>query len=208
LPPAEFAKWDAAPIPQAAGAEEVTGTGGWAWVMFAKDPARQRASADFLQFVESRANAGRILEVTGQLPVRRSTYRDVALFREDPWYAKFGEMVAHGRARPGVPLYPVISEQLQLAVGYAVSGDKTPEQAVDDAGRAVEVEAGRPRSTGERASFDPIAWLPVAMVAGAVLVLLWPRRGAASPLWLAPGLALIAALVAFPMLDLVRLSFT
>ena len=209
LPPAEFAKWDAAPIPQAPGAEEVTGTGGWVWVMFAKDPARQRASAEFLQFVESRANAGRILEVTGQLPVRRSTYRDVPFFREDPWYAKFGAMVAHGRARPGVPLYPAISEQLQLAVGYAVAGDKTPEAALDDAWRAVEAEAARPRgATGARPGLDPVAVIPMALVGLGALALLWPRRAAASPGWLAPALVVIAALVAFPMLDLVRLSFT
>src|SRR6185369_3445770 len=112
LPPAEFAKWDAAPI----------------------------------------------LEVTGQLPVRRSTYRDVPFFREDPWYAKFGAMVAHGQARPGVPLYPAISEQLQLAVGYAVAGDKTPEAAIDEAWRAVQAEAARPRApTGGRPGLDPVA---------------------------------------------------
>jgi len=209
LPPAEFAKWDVAPIPQAPGARETTGTGGWVWVMFAKDPARQRASAEFLQFVESRANAGRILEVTGQLPVRRSTYRDVPFFREDPWYAKFGEMVAHGRARPGVPLYPAISEQLQLAVGYAVAGDKTPEAAVEDAWRAVQAEAARPRGpTGTKPTFDPVAVVPMALVGLGALALLWPRRGAAGPVWLAPALVVIAALVAFPMLDLVRLSFT
>jgi len=209
LPPAEFAKWDVAPIPQAPGARETTGTGGWVWVMFAKDPARQRASAEFLQFVESRAHAGRILEVTGQLPVRRSTYRDVPFFREDPWYVKFGEMVAHGRARPGVPLYPTISEQLQLAVGYAVAGDKTPEAAVEDAWRAVQAEAARPRGpTGTKPTFDPVAVLPMALVGLGALALLWPRRGAAGPAWLAPALVVIAALVAFPMLDLVRLSFT
>jgi len=209
LSAAEFAKWDVAPIPQAAGARETTGTGGWVWVMFAKDPARQRASAEFLQFVESRANAGRILEVTGQLPVRRSTYRDVPFFRADPWYAKFGAMVAHGRARPGVPMYPAISEQLQLAVGYAVAGDKTPEAALDEAWRAVQVEAARPRgATGARARFDPVAVIPMALVGLGAAALLWPRRGAASPGWLAPALVVIAALVAFPMLDLVRLSFT
>ena len=50
-----------------------------------------------------------------------------------------------------VPLYPTISEQLQLAVGYAVAGDKTPEAAVEDAWRAVQAEAARPRGpTGQR----------------------------------------------------------
>jgi multiple sugar transport system substrate-binding protein len=209
LPPAEFAKWDGAPLPQAPGARETTGSGGWVWVMFAKDPARQKASAEFLEFVESAANAGRIVPLTGHLPVRRSTYRDVPFFREDPWYAKFGEMVAHGRARPGVPLYPVISEQLQLAVGYAVAGDKAPEDALEGAWRAVQAEAARPRAAASgRPAFDGVALLPAALVVLGALVVLWPRAGGPGPGWLAPALVVIAALVAFPMLDLVRLSFT
>ena len=38
LSPAEFAKWDIAPIPQAEANTRSTGTGGWVWVVFAKDP--------------------------------------------------------------------------------------------------------------------------------------------------------------------------
>ncbi|PYQ49193.1 MAG: hypothetical protein DMF78_18965 [Acidobacteria bacterium] len=208
LPPAEFAKWDVAPIPQAPGASESTGTGGWVWVMFARDPRRQRAAAEFLQFVESARISVRIRAVTGQLPVRRSTY-EAPEFRDNPWFVKFGAMVAHGRARPGVPMYPVISEQLQLAVGYAVSGDKTPEQAVDEAWRAVEKEASRPRTAAAAsAGFDVVALLPALLAAALALAVAWPRRGAPSPVWLSPALVVITALVAFPMLDLVRLSFT
>src|SRR5262249_23981535 len=53
-----------------------------------------------------------------------------------------------------------------------------------------------------------VAPVPAAVVASLALAVLWPRRGAPGPAWLAPALAMIAALVAFPMLDLVRLSFT
>jgi multiple sugar transport system substrate-binding protein len=208
LPPAEFAKWDVAPIPQAPGASESTGTGGWVWVMFARDPRRQRAAAEFLQFVESARNSVRIRAVTGQLPVRRSTY-EAPEFRGNPWFVKFGQMVAHGQARPGVPMYPVISEQLQLAVGYAVSGDKTPEQAVDEAWRAVEREASRPRAAAAAsAGFEVVALLPALLAAALALAVVWPRGGAPSAAWLSPALLVIAALVAFPMLDLIRLSFT
>ena len=90
-----------------------------------------------------------------------------------------------------------------------MAGDKTPEAALDDAWRAVQTEAARPRgATGARPGLDPVAVLPMALVGLGAAALLWPRRGAASPVWLAPALVVIAALVAFPMLDLVRLSFT
>jgi multiple sugar transport system substrate-binding protein len=210
LPAAEFAKWDVAPVPQAEPGLLSTGTGGWVWVMFARDPVRQKRAAEFLQFVESRRNVGRITEVTGQLPVRKSVYRDFPHFRENPWYEKFGAVVAHGRARPGVPLYPAISEQLQLAVGYVVSGDKTPEQAVDDAWRVVRVAAARPPEGARATGFDPIALVPALLAAVALVALLRGagREDAARAAWLAPALVVISALVLFPMLDLGRLSLT
>jgi ABC-type glycerol-3-phosphate transport system substrate-binding protein len=46
LAPAEFAKWDIAPIPQADAATRSTGTGGWVWVVFARDPERRRAASE------------------------------------------------------------------------------------------------------------------------------------------------------------------
>ncbi len=48
LSPAEFAKWDIAPIPQADANTRSTGTGGWVWVVFARDPgaaARPRSNS-------------------------------------------------------------------------------------------------------------------------------------------------------------------
>src|SRR5207244_2462851 len=117
--------------------------------------------------------------------------------------------VAHGRARPAVAIYPAISEQLQLAVGYAVSGDKTPEQAVDDAWRAVvaaaarkgEGEGGKGRGFGALA-VGP-ALLAVAVAAAAVrlglgmalAVLIGSARRRAAPGTLAARVAVVSAWV-------------
>ncbi|PYQ12206.1 MAG: hypothetical protein DMF80_18875 [Acidobacteria bacterium] len=212
LSASEFAKWDIAPIPQKDAGPEATGTGGWVWVVFARDPERQKAAAEFLLTVESPTNVGRISQITGQLPVRRSVYRDFAFFRDNPWYARFGQMLVHGRARPAVPIYPAISAQLQLAVGYAVSGEKTPERALDDAWRAVQEVDTRQRGApppGRRA-FDPATLLPVALAMLLALSVLAPLRGRQSGLraWIAPALLLVSVALVYPMLDLVRLSFT
>ena len=40
-------------------------------------------------------------------------------------------------ARPGVTIYPEISNQIQIAIGDVLSGAKEPEQAMDDAYAAV-----------------------------------------------------------------------
>jgi multiple sugar transport system substrate-binding protein len=210
LSPAEFAKWDVAPIPQKNAGTRSTGTGGWVWVMFARDPVRQRAAAEFLQFVESRGNVGRITQATGHLPVRRSVYRDVPFFRDSPWHRKFAEMVVHGKARPAAAAYPAISQQLQIAVGAAVAGDKTPAQAVDDAWRAVQASTARRAGHEAAPRRDWLALVPMFAALALALGVLWPLRGAQGPLrlWLLPAIALSAALIVYPILDLARVALT
>ena len=209
LPPAEFAKWDAAPIPQAPGAQEMTGTGGWVWVMFAKDPARQRASAEFLQFVESRANAGRILEVTGQLPRPPQHLPRRALLPRGPLVR---EVRRDGRARPGAAGRAPVPRDLRAAPARRglrrgrrqdAGGRARRRLARGAGGSGTSARRARARVRGRSRGRPPDGAGRLGAAA-----LLWPRRGAASPVWLAPALVVIAALVAFPMLDLVRLSFT
>ena len=208
LSPEEFARWDVAPIPQKDPATAATGTGGWIWVVFAKDPERQRAAVEFIRRVEAPANAARISEATGHLPVRRSVYADFPTFREG-WYARFGEIVAHGRARPAVPMYPAISSELQLAIGYAVSGERTPEQAVDAAfANLMQLWQRRSATPPVPGGFDPLSWFPVVLAAGAVIWVFLPRREAAPNLWLVPAAALTGLLVLYPIFELIRVSFT
>ena len=202
LAPAEFAKWEIADIPQAEPGRRATGTGGWVWVTFSVDEARQRAAVEFMRFVESPQNVARISIPTRQLPVRRSVYRDFAVFRENRWYAKFGDMLVDGYARPAVAIYPAISEQLQLAVGYVVSGAKTPETAVDDAWQAVQKAAAGQRARAGQAPgpFDYVRLLPplvAALICVAVLIVAGRRRWTLS-LWLAPALALVTLFLAYP----------
>ena len=42
-------------------------------------------------------------------------------------------MLAHGKARPGVPVYPSMSEDIQIAIGTVLTGEATPEEALDRA---------------------------------------------------------------------------
>jgi multiple sugar transport system substrate-binding protein len=213
LSPADFAKWDIAPIPTADPGTHSTGTGGWVWVVFAKDPARRKAAVEFIRDVEAPAHAARISEATGHLPVRQSVYRDFPIFSQDVWYRRFGQMLVSGHARPTVAIYPAISQQLQLAIGAVISGERTPEEALDAAWAAVNVEYSRRRSTQaipQRTAGDPIAWLP--MIAAAVFpiaLLVRGRRGNRGvAAWLLPALALVTVILIYPMFDLLRLSLT
>jgi multiple sugar transport system substrate-binding protein len=208
----QFALWDIAPIPQKDPGVVSTGAGGWIWVSFARDPARQKAAAELIQYIESTKNVGVISHLAHQLPARKSVYQQFPFFREDPFHARFGEWLAGAKARPAVLIYPTISEQLQLAIGYAVSGDKTPEQAVDGAWAEVLKVDERQRKGGanEAATFDPLMLAPAILTAilffGALFAL-W-RQGRAVVAWLAPAMALATAFLIYPMLELLRLAGT
>jgi multiple sugar transport system substrate-binding protein len=214
LAPAEFAKWDIAPIPQADAATRSTGTGGWVWVVFARDPARHRAAIEFIRDVEAPAHAARISEATGHLPVRRSVYRDFPIFSQDQWYRRFGEMLVDGHARPTVPIYPVISERLQLAIGSVVSGEKTPDEALDEAWRAVNDEYARQmmsRTSVAPTGVDAIAWVPIVLAIVFPVAIFWRGRRSADAgaiRWVLPAVALVTMILIYPMLDLLRLSLT
>jgi multiple sugar transport system substrate-binding protein len=212
LSPAEFAKWDIAPIPQANANTRSTGTGGWVWVVFAKDPERQRAAVEFIRDVEAPAHAARISEATGHLPVRRSVYRDFPLFSQDSWYRRFGDMLVDGHARPTALIYPAMSQQLQLAIGAVVSGEKTPEQALAEAASAIDAEYARQTSasSARRTGVDLVAWIPVllAAVVPLAMFLRGRRDSAGAARWALPATALVTVMLFYPMLDLLRLSLT
>jgi multiple sugar transport system substrate-binding protein len=206
----EFANWDMAPIPQANGAAASTGTGGWVWVVFARDRDRRRAAVEFIRDVERRDHAARISMATGHLPARRSVYRDYPFFSRDRWYQRFGEMLRYGRARPLVAVYPAISQALQIAIGDVISGARAPDAALDRAFDAARAEHARltaanlPRARRTSA----LAWLPGIGAATLALFVLWrvARDDRQLAVWLTPAVALVATLLLYPMLELVRIA--
>jgi multiple sugar transport system substrate-binding protein len=208
LPPEEFAKWGIAPIPQYREGPAPTGTGGWIWVIFSQDADKRRAAAQFVLDIEAPHNGARISQGTGRLPVRRSVYRDYEAFRQEP-FAFFGDMLGAARARPAVPIYNAISRELQIAIGYAIDGSRTPEQAVDEAFRVVvEEHTRRQASVHQTGGFDPFLWAP-ALLAALVGGIALTRPGAAHlRLWLAPAIVLVAVFLLYPILELVRIALT
>lgn len=204
LSPEEFEKWDLAPIPQAAADSYSTGTGGWVWVVFARDPIKRRAAAQFVLGVESPAHGARISAATGHLPVRRSVYRDYPAFR-DRWFTRFGEMLAFGKARPAAPIYDAISRELQLAIGDVIAGTKTPERATARAWEAVRAQYERRQSpVASLSGNDRIRWLPIAGASGLILLTLLGRLRS----WIAPAVVLTGVVLVYPILELVRLAAT
>jgi multiple sugar transport system substrate-binding protein len=73
--------------------------------------------------------------------VRASTAEDP--FYQSEFWQTVNEAASVGQTRPGVAIYPVMSQQLQQAVQAFMTGGATAEQAIDDAAAAVAAEHER-----------------------------------------------------------------
>jgi multiple sugar transport system substrate-binding protein len=129
LPPEEFKKWEVSLLPtRSAGDTPVSGSGGWTIGSFSDDPEKVEMCMEFTKDVF----IGGMNEVTGQLPTSPKLFDTIDKF-DEPIYDDFRIMLEHGKARPGVPVYPTISEELQIAIGTVLTGEATPEEALDRA---------------------------------------------------------------------------
>jgi multiple sugar transport system substrate-binding protein len=132
LPPEEFDKYEVSLLPTMnADDPQKTGTGGWTMGAFSDDPEKVKMCMEFTKDVY----IGEGNEVTGQLPTSPELFDTLDKF-QDPIYDKFNEALKYGEARPGVPVYPKISEELQIAIGTVLTGEATPEEALDKAYKA------------------------------------------------------------------------
>ena len=147
---------------------------------------------------------------TGHLPARRSVYRDYPFFSRDRWYQRFGEMLRYGRARPLVAVYPAISQALQIAIGDVISGAQAPDAAVDRAFDAARAEHARLTAANLPRARRPsaLARAPAIGVTILALFVLWrvAREDRQLAVWLMPAVALVATLLLYPMLELVRIA--
>lgn len=138
LPPEEFKKFEISAIPAMEEGQEATGTGGWTIGALAKDPKKAEMCMSLVK--EVYVGGGNV--VTNGLPTSEKIFEEDPTFKK-PVFAKFREFLPEGKARPGVPIYPEMSNQLQVAIGNVLTGKETPEQALDSAKQAVDRAAKR-----------------------------------------------------------------
>jgi multiple sugar transport system substrate-binding protein len=132
LPAEDFASWSISPIPGPSVDARATGTGGWTLAALSDDPEKVQLCAEMIQEIYSGVGNA----VQGLLPTSAAQYTLFDAF-EGPEYDVFAEALVDGRARPGAPIYPEISNNIQIMMGEVLSGAATPEEALDRAAAAV-----------------------------------------------------------------------
>lgn len=138
LEPEEFAKWTFSAIPGPTKDQRSTGTGGWTVGAFSNDPEKVAMCAGIAKEIYS--GPGNALQQ--QLPTSKAQFDKFDVFKSDANKA-FAAALVDGQARPGVPIYPEISNQIQVMMGDVLTGAKTPEAALDAANTAVQAAYAR-----------------------------------------------------------------
>jgi multiple sugar transport system substrate-binding protein len=116
-----------------AGAPGVNGSMGMA---IASGSQNQDAAWKYIQFMTSQKIQNQYAKLS--LPIWQSSYDDRQVVRALPQVVPVAkEQLNDLILRPVVPQYNDVSHTLQVEMQQALTGDKTPKQALDDAAKAV-----------------------------------------------------------------------
>jgi multiple sugar transport system substrate-binding protein len=113
--------------------------GGYQLALNAHTPVYKRAVAEaFIAHLTSQETNVALALAYGRNPPRRAAYQDERLVAGAPFVASLLPMVEGARPRPVTPYYPMISDALQGEFSAAVTGIRSPAEALGRAQRLVD----------------------------------------------------------------------
>lgn len=127
-------EWGVAPIPLKTSGDPVTAAGGWTYAIFTTDAKKQDLIIDLINsLVASPTAMAASTEAIGNLPTRMSVAQGDYAYVKNPTVHDFLALLRYARARPGAAVYPSISTELQIAMSDVITGQQTPQAALDQA---------------------------------------------------------------------------
>jgi multiple sugar transport system substrate-binding protein len=123
--------WGLAQIPMRAGGKRTSTAGGWTQVVFTKDDQKRKLATDFAIscFVGDEA-MDEYSALGGALPCRSTIFEKSEYFKNDPVLVAYANELKYATVRPGAEIYPIISQEFQVAVSDVITGVASPEAAL------------------------------------------------------------------------------
>jgi multiple sugar transport system substrate-binding protein len=122
---------EVAPFPTGPDGEAHVLLGNWS-VHIAKNSQHKKEAWEWIEFISSKDAMETYLEF-GELPARISALTSPELAKKYPAMAVAYDAMKDGRGLPATPEYGKVEDEVVLAVTEAMTGSKTPQQALDDA---------------------------------------------------------------------------
>jgi multiple sugar transport system substrate-binding protein len=94
------------------------------------DDERRELAVAFLRHLSSREASVEMAIAYGRSPARRDAYDDPRLIKEAPLVAALRPAFERARPRPVTPYYMMLSDILQGEFSAAITGVRTPEEAL------------------------------------------------------------------------------
>ncbi len=126
-----------APLPRFPGGRSAPTLGGWQLAVNAAS-RRAGAAAALVAHLTAPGAQKRLAIAYGFQPAREALYRDPELAAAQPFVAGLAHVFAQARARPVIPGYVRVSQALQSEFSAAISGVRSPAEALGRAQRRVE----------------------------------------------------------------------
>lgn len=133
-----------APLPSFPGHPPASTLGGWQ-LGINRHSKRAGAAEKLVAFLTSPEAQKRLALTVGYKPTRKSLYADAELRREQPFIAGLYTVFMEARPRPVTPYYMMITQVMQSEFSAAVSGIRTPEEALLSARRQIDHILGAER---------------------------------------------------------------
>lgn len=129
LPPAVQDAWGTAALPAPDDRYPGTSLAGGASLVLARRSPRQDAAWHLIEYLAEPARQAEFHRLTGDLPARRSAWRDAAL-ADDPHARAFWTQLGALRSTPKIPEWERIASLVARHTEAAVRGDRTLAQAL------------------------------------------------------------------------------
>ena len=125
------------PLPSFVNGRSLSALGGWQLGVnaFAKRPEE---AEELIRFLTRRETQRTLALTLGYKPTRTSLYTDGALTAKQPFLAGLYPIFMKARPRPVTPYYMMISQVMQPEFSAALSGIRTPQEALESARKQVE----------------------------------------------------------------------
>jgi multiple sugar transport system substrate-binding protein len=116
-------------------------SGGWVLSVGSHAPDKQ-AAFDFVALAENKSNALNYAVTAGQIAERNDVAADPAYLDTNPTLPFFTSLVKVTHFRPAYPVYPQISDQIQVAMESVMTGQSSPSSAMSTLSSQVSTIAG------------------------------------------------------------------
>ncbi|MCB2225654.1 MAG: ABC transporter substrate-binding protein [Desulfarculaceae bacterium] len=124
-----------APLPRFSDGKAASCLGGWLVGLSAFSTKPEKAFK-LIKFLCSEQVQRRLVLEEGLAPARRALYDDPWVLKAHPQFKQFAPMLANARSRPRSPLYPALSQALQVFFHRAISDEDSDLPLLAEAGDA------------------------------------------------------------------------